>query len=108
MERLFWKTGHKITGHKLKFSYNLGLRRFKAFFGVTPKICAIIWNLLSDLRPVSAKPKYLLWSLCFLKQYNTENLNHAIFGADEKTIRKWIWYFVRLLSELDIVRSFNI
>ena len=31
--------------------------------------------------------KHLLWSLLFLKQYNTEEVSHAITGADEKTLR---------------------
>lgn len=102
-EKLFWKIGHRITGHKLRLSSCLGLRRFKAFFGVTPKVCGIIWELLKNKKPDNSKPEHLLWALIFLRQYSSESTNKSLLKADEKTIRKWVWKFVELLSEMDIV-----
>lgn len=100
---LFWKLGHKYTGHKLSGSVNLGLRRFKGFYGVSPKICEIIWNKLSDSIPIHSQPIHLLWCLHFLKHYNTEHNNSAIFRADEKSIRKWVWCLIELLSDMEVV-----
>lgn len=102
---IFWKLGHKYTGHKLRYSYNLGLRKFKAFYGVSPNICKIIWDKLINVRPKTSQPKHLLWCLYFLKQYDSEHNNRAIFRADEKTFRKWVWCFVKLLSDMEVVSS---
>lgn len=104
-QRIFWKTGHKYIGHKLSLSYSLGLRRFKAFYGVSPHICNIIWNKLVNVRPNTSQPKHLLWCLHFLKQYDSENNNRAVFRVDEKTFRKWIWCFIQLLSDMEVVSS---
>lgn len=87
-------------------SNNLCLRRFKCFYGVTPNVCCIVWNLLKDNLVPLAEPKHLLWSLCFLKQYNVESVQHAMFNTDEKTIRKWTWTFIKLLSELNVVSMY--
>lgn len=103
-ESLFWELGHKYTGHKLKLSRLTGLRRFKNFYGVSPNICGIIWNMIESNVPESCEPKHLLWTLCFLKQYNSDSTNSAIFGADEKTIRKYVWLLTNFLADLDVVR----
>jgi hypothetical protein len=103
----FWKLGHKITGHKLKNSKIIGLRQFKSFFGVTPKICEILWNLIKAKLPVGSEKKYLLWALLFLKQYNPEDISKTLLKADQKTIRKWTWIFVNLIADIEIVRVFK-
>lgn len=107
IEKLFWQRGHRITGHKLKSSVNLGMRRFKAFFGVTPKVCGVIWNMLKNEKPDKAKPEHLLWALNFLRQYEGEHTRSALFKADEKTIRKWTWCFIELIAGMEIVIFFK-
>lgn len=87
IENLFWQRGHKITGHKLQYSVNLGMRRHK----------------LENEKPAKAKPEHLLWALNFLRQYKDEHTRRALFKADEKTIRKWKWCFIELLAEMEIV-----
>ena len=80
-------------------------RRFKAWFGTTPKYVELLWdNLilsgsLATLR--RAEPKHLLWALLFLKQYSREE-DHAaqVGGVDEKTFRKWAWFYVHGIAEL--------
>lgn len=79
------------------------MRRFKSFFGVSPSICAIIWEKIKREIPSTAEPKHLLWSLNFLKQYHVEHSRTTIFKADEKTIRKWTWIIVELIANLDVV-----
>jgi hypothetical protein len=59
--------------------------------------------MLAEKIPVHGQPEHLLWCLIFLKQYKTENQNHALVKADEKTIRKWVWIFVDLIANLKVV-----
>lgn len=101
--KTFATIGNRYTESSMTRSTYVALRRFKAFFGVTPTVCAICWEVLKDNLPQGAEPKHLLWALLFLKQYCSEHNRRSILGADEKTIRKWTWLFVDLLSRLDVV-----
>lgn len=84
-------------------SDKIRLRRFKSFFGTTPRICAIIWAMLEHKRPSKSAPKHLLWCLLFLKQYNVEHTRRAILKTNEKTLRHWTWIYINLLADLDVV-----
>lgn len=77
------------------------LRRFKAYYGSPPVAYA---NLLRDLqltREYTAQVEmkcikdFDLFLIClhFLKCYRTEHVIAGLFERDEKTIRKWIWFF---------------
>lgn len=100
----FLKLGNVYTDTKSTLSQYVALRRFKSFFGVTPQVCSLICKEVEQAVPSGGQPKHLLWCLCFLKQYSVEHNRRAIFHADEKTIRKWTWIFVELLSELNVVK----
>lgn len=102
---VFWNLGLPLMRHNCKNSTIVGLRRFRAMFGTSPYLCAIVWNRLSSQLPESAVPVHLLWSLIFLKSYNTEEINRVMIGADEKTIRKWIWIIVNAIANLRVVMS---
>lgn len=99
----FIKLGNKYTKSSLTRSAAIALRRFKAHFGVTPIVCSIIWEHIKNELPPGAEAKHLLWTLLFLKTYVDEHNRHSLFGADEKTIRKWTWIFIKHLSELNVV-----
>ena len=47
--------------------------------------------------------KHLLWVLNLLKTDSTENRLHGHWKADEKTIRKWVTLFIKVISELGVV-----
>lgn len=84
-------------------------RRFRSTFGTTPEVCAVIWNMLDPYSTMedAASPKHLLWALMFLKVYAKESIHCAMVGGvDEKTFRKWAWYFVEHISylEAEVVR----
>lgn len=100
-EILFWELGCGITGHDKAKSEKVGIRRFRSFFGISPKCCAVTWNKLEHLE--TSDPKHFLWCLLFLKQYNTEEVNRKIVGTDEKTLRKWVWIYVNMIAALKIV-----
>lgn len=53
--------------------------------------------------PQTTRPIHLLWGLLFLKVYGSEKTHLTIARVDAKTFRKWSWYFVRLLADLDLV-----
>ena len=99
---MFLKLGSRYTRSKM-LTKKLPLRRFKSFFGVTPTVCCIVWNKIKMRAPRNAQPKHLLWCLSFLKVYSSESYRRAIFKADEKTIRKWTWTFVKPLANMDVV-----
>jgi hypothetical protein len=87
---------------------SIKLRRFKALFGITPHMCALIWNIMDDnqCHPSGGRLQHLLWSIMFLKQYGTEAMNRALTRVDEKTFRKWIWLYIpRLAFDLHVVRN---
>ena len=66
----------------------------------------MIWNRLIGKLPPGSRPVHLLWSLLFLKRYDTEHVNRSLTQADEKTWRKWVWIFVELLANLDVVSEY--
>lgn len=99
---VFWHEGSAYANHNTENSSMTGYRRFRTFFGISPELCAILWNRIPDKRPGS-EPKHLLWAMMFLKNYHKEHVSAAIVGVDEKTLRLWVWRFVELLSELNVV-----
>ena len=100
-EHEFWNAAQVFFG-KSPNSH----RRFIALFGIPPSLCAIVWNIIAakQLHPNGSHPKHMLCALLFLKQYNTEEVNHAISGLDEKTFRKWQWVYVHLIGfQIEVV-----
>ena len=103
----FKAIGLILTNCRQETSSVTFIRRFKSFFGTIPEICSRIWNLLEGHHHPSSKPKHLLFSLHFLKCYDTEENNAKFFCVDEKTFRKWSWFYFPLIAfELDVVREF--
>jgi hypothetical protein len=76
--------------------------RFNSIFGVNPFLCARVWRLMLQRHPLrrGAKPIHLLWVLMFLKSYETEASLSMKAQVDEKTLRKWVWYFVQQIADL--------
>jgi hypothetical protein len=102
-ENDFLLCGLEIANHDVNRSANVGANRFRSLFGATPKVCSILWISLADTVPAYSESKHLLWALLFLKTYTSEHVMHALTGADEKTVRKWVWIFVQLISDLHVV-----
>lgn len=44
--------------------------------------------------------KHLLWALFFINHYGKEAAMKSVIHHDEKTIRKWTWYFINALADL--------
>lgn len=101
---IFWIAGNKITGHNSEGSVSLGYRKFRAFFGTSPMVCVVVWDMLIH-RPNKLTPEHLLWGLLLLKQYNIESINATLVGVSEKTYRKWSHIVIQLLADLPVVRN---
>lgn len=103
----FWLIGHGITKHSLRHgATDSAMRCFREFFGAPPTICTLIWNILydKDLIPPDAHPRHLMWTLFYLKTYNTCNVTTATLGCCENTFRKWRTIFLELIAyHLDVV-----
>lgn len=105
-EDSFYQAGCLMTRHDITKSQDVGLRRFREYFGTLPAICNIIWNsfYVTQVHPHGSKPIHLLCALLFLNRYLTEAVNRAITGLDEKTFRKWSRiYIVLMATELYVV-----
>lgn len=100
----FLQLGSQISKTKRGQKESTKTRRFKSFFGITPYVCSVAWTKIVDIAPFGFQPKHLLWGLTFLKQYTSEHNRHSTLTADEKTIRKWTWIAVKLLSGLKTVK----
>jgi hypothetical protein len=84
----FYEIGMKMSKTILLGSAIVGLRTFKCFFGTSPENCEILWGLLAGFHPPKSKPKHLLWTLLFVKQYSSDLANKGLTGADPKTFKK--------------------
>ena len=102
----FHSLGFQIINKTSAGSIQTQFRRFKAHFGIDWLSCAKFWLILSPLLievcHKSAKPKHLLWTLIFLRLYDTEEILAAKVDADEKTFRKWVWICIELMAYLQV------
>jgi hypothetical protein len=75
---------------------------FKTTYGVSADVCAHTWEYLTKYRVKSDKtrPHHLLWALIFLNVYESETFLARLFGATEKTFRKWTWNIIDGINQL--------
>jgi hypothetical protein len=83
-----------------KASKALNLRRFKAHFGSMQVVYAQIWKDLQTTRIPEARiagkvcVDSFLMAIHFLKIYSTEEVLSGLFKICERSVRKWVWYYV--------------
>ena len=64
-------------------------------------MCAKAWLLLAEGwydRPRGATKLRFLWALSLLKSYDSEENMASQCQCDEKTWRKWVWFFISELA----------
>ena len=95
---------------------------FKSNYGIEPTVYMVCHGLLGnsneyDPYPDTLKHEHLLYSLDFLKRYETERRMAERYGKTPKTLRKWVWVYVKKIASLKpkvvsiiiiIIRSFEI
>ena len=93
---------HMMSHHHILHDEKEGIH-FKATFGTSPFICAMLWNMIKPSvdMPRGVAPTHLLMALMFLKLYCSESVHATISGVDHQTFRKWSWLFVDEIARLE-------
>lgn len=104
--RDFWDLGLQYANKSVNGSKITLNRSFRSCYGVSPDVCYVLWSLIEQ-QHFAMKPKHLLWTLFFLKCYNTEAINASMFKTDEKTYRLWVWRLIESLANLEVVSYLN-
>jgi len=86
-----WKS---IFETQKKSKYND--RSFVATYGLLPEIAEELWQKLDG--SVEDR-KHLLWTLAFLKSYNTVEVLATEFSTTAKTMGKWILFVLDKLYD---------
>ena len=76
------------------------LRIWKENYGVCPKVALEAWKRVSKKASKTEHagiPQYF-WALKVLKSGSFQNTLAASLGTSAKTLRKWFWFFLKLLS----------
>lgn len=101
----FESLGQGLAGYSNSNSYEVRRRRFVSFFGIEPCLVSVVWSMvvmsgaLDGLHSVN--PIHFLWALLFFQCYDTSERNAAMCRCDEKTFRKWSWFYLELIAGLD-------
>ena len=81
--------------------------RFRGYFGISAKVAVMAWDMMDehDCLPFEPIFLHLLWALAFMKTYpaNDKALSTALGGKDPKTIRKYVWLFIRSIFDLESI-----
>jgi hypothetical protein len=102
----FLRVGMCIMGRHAHNANETVRRRFVAWFGTDALTCSVLWEKLSIFGWLhfagsrGTHPKHLLWALMFLKCYATEAVHAANVGVDEKTYRKWVWFYLEGITSI--------
>jgi hypothetical protein len=81
------------------------LRRWHAYYGASPETCAqLFYDLqttqVQDARVERPDPYEFLIAFYWLKGNETDEKLAGQFKMDEKTARKWKWYYVHRISAM--------
>ena len=92
-----------FKGRTPSSSHLVNDRRLRAWCGCSPTVIAKVWNLLDRFGGLEqeATRDRLLWALHLLTSYNNTETSAAFCKADEKTFRRWAWYFIEEISYLE-------
>lgn len=100
---IFYERGLQLAGTTQPNANDVNktnMRRFRANYGTSPGVCAILWNLIKPVLPRWFKFPHLLWGLIFLKVYATESVIAPKLGVDEKTYRDYVWPVVKAIASV--------
>ena len=85
-----------------KLSKNTLKETFRSHIGCSFEVCADAWSRMvaRDSLPQDAKPKHLIWTLMYLKLYDTQRRSSVVLNSDSKTIRKWKCIILKALFDI--------
>ena len=91
-----------VTHRKDNYDTNAAKAQFRLSFGVSADLTSILWGVIVMEHihkfDVAVKPVHLLWTLLFLKQYMTGQMQEAVIGKTRKTIMKYVWAVVAVMA----------
>ena len=74
-------------------------RKFAAHFGIAKETMKILWLHIQSLDTDGIfKLKHLLWTLYFMKVYNSSDVSASFWKVDPKTYSKWVWKLIVFLN----------
>jgi hypothetical protein len=94
--------------NKTKIKCNATIHRIiRSYFGFSPNVVAAVWNKIIDTCTLvkSARIKHLLWMLAYFKSYNEYEFYLQIFTCSKPTFMSWVWYFAKVVAELEVVST---
>jgi hypothetical protein len=81
-------------------SEDTNCRRFRAWYGSEPKVYARMWWDLKESEEITEEhnlDKFLM-AMHFCKCYTLEEQMAGTFKLTERTVRKWVWFFLKKLQ----------
>ena len=79
-------------------------KRFRAHFGLSFLVMSELWSLLNPYEQISkrAQAKHLLWTLVYLKVYQTEGIHCTIVKCKTReTFCNWVKNSLQQLENLN-------
>jgi hypothetical protein len=78
-------------------------RRFREAFGISAESTYMLWTYLNvpNDGPEGGERMHLLWTLLFLKTYNTQNDLAGRCGVYKNTFKRWRDLFLERIASLD-------
>ena len=91
----------KLANNELGTQLN-GDQSFRAKVGCSPDVCSTLWEMLSikKRKPLSSKPKHLLWTLLFLKLYAPGTVLAETVCTSRDVFSNWVWIMLESISDL--------
>ena len=82
----------------------------KNMYGMSPLQTNVTWNnIIGSLNILDKfRKKHLLWTLQFLRHYQTKQCLAHDLNVAPGTLMKWVWYTIEILANLKIVSLTNV
>lgn len=99
---VFLQTGVALLGLRKGLLARSYVQKFRDNFKWGPGRTAYLYSLIKMHRilPRGYRPKHLLWTLNFLLTYEKERRRCLTMKADRKTMRKFVWPTIFVISTL--------
>jgi hypothetical protein len=73
-------------------------RTFIAFYGRNSAEVAEIWDSCNERVQPKAQPKHLMWTLMYMKLYNSMDVMCILLDTSKPTFEKWVWSWIGAIA----------
>ena len=75
-------------------------KAFQDAFGISPRMCCVVWDRCHLGQVDSILPKHLLWALCFLKVYAMQRVLVIMMGNPYRQVfHGWVWVVLKAIAD---------